>query len=678
MALWSEMMCAPERDLRIGGRIVFASGQECPLTGEMILSLAIDEGADGAIVPGSVLCASCAMDLANDEGQWLPGGRYLGGNDLAGATLLPELGAADGEEILWRSLGVFQVESAVCLEREGCVRVKAADSIAFELDGPFADGLEYPQLLEGLWRHAVGQTRYSFSGAFPGGDAVVDLPPDWKNASLRTAIGYIAAAAGCFVQLDRQGGLQLRPLWDGNAAPAAIGTDSYLKLEADDISYGGIDALRVVFAGDGTEQVFCADEAAGALWTLTISGNPLFQKDAPNLSSLAKSVLAGAAGFESEGLRFDWRGDPELRVGDRVEITDRLGRVRGGVLSRQSLRFSLGFSASCACAAPDVGSSGMRRAVTPEGGLNAAALTGAVNGALLSVGSVTANKLAAGSVTAEKLAAGAVDAGALEAVIAKIASLTAEDISADRMAAALAAFTVIAAGTAEFDFATVSHLVSQALQLEKGVGEEMFIRNLAVSYAQMAEAQIGQLCIRAGDGSYYVLDVSPEGMVVAEKVEPGDAEISAGQTEDGRVILETQIAADALSAGELSAVYALINRIDAARIDVDELFARQAFISRLVTGKIVGEKSITLIAGQAEAAATREELAHLVRIQSDGVHVGALDSSGEVVIDSDSVDIQLGGRKFSSFGGSYVEFGNYQLRRTADGGLAFKMREDTL
>lgn len=71
---------------------------------------------------------------------------------------------------------------------------------------------------------------------------------------------------------------------------------------------------------------------------------------------------------------------------------------------------------------------------------------------------------------------------------------------------------------------------------------------------------------------------------------------------------------------------------------------------------------------------SKEEFQHYVRIADDGLHVGAEGSTGEVVIDHDSVDVVLGGRRFSSFAANYVEFGNYQLRRTADGGLAFKMR----
>ena len=76
---------------------------------------------------------------------------------------------------------------------------------------------------------------------------------------------------------------------------------------------------------------------------------------------------------------------------------------------------------------------------------------------------------------------------------------------------------------------------------------------------------------------------------------------------------------------------------------------------------------------QATADAARAEFRRIVRIDDDGLHVGDNLSNGEVLIDSESVNVVLGGRKYSKFAGSYVQFGNYQLRRSSDGGLVFKL-----
>ena len=213
---------------------------------------------------------------------------------------------------------------------------------------------------------------------------------------------------------------------------------------------------------------------------------------------------------------------------------------------------------------------------------------------------VTAEKIAAGTITADKLDADTVNARVLDVVSAKIGSLTANDIETDTLAAALAQFTVVTAGTASFDRATVQHLVAEALNLEYGTADQVYIRNLAVEYAQMVGAAIGNLCIKASDGNYYSIDVDSSGNVIATETTVTDSEIASGQTDSGRVILETDITAASLNASNLLATYALINKIDAARIDVDQLFARKAFVSSLITSQIFADGgSLQLVANVA-------------------------------------------------------------------------------
>ena len=56
------------------------------------------------------------------------------------------------------------------------------------------------------------------------------------------------------------------------------------------------------------------------------------------------------------------------------------------------------------------------------------------------------------------------------------------------------------------------------------------------------------------------------------------------------------------------ASYALLNQIDAARIDVDTLFAREAFVDLLRTSRIVGDESLTMIASRISKNFRQEEL----------------------------------------------------------------------
>ena len=137
--------------------------------------------------------------------------------------------------------------------------------------------------------------------------------------------------------------------------------------------------------------------------------------------------------------------------------------------------------------------------------------------------------------------------------------------------------------------------MAEALNLEFGVGDDVFINNLKVAYAQVVSAAISNLCIKASDGYYYTIDVGADGSVTANRATVTQEEIHSGQTADGAVILETGITAQSLNTGSLLATYALVNKIDAARIDVGTLMARQAFIDALYTNQIYGGQSLEFI-----------------------------------------------------------------------------------
>ena len=89
--------------------------------------------------------------------------------------------------------------------------------------------------------------------------------------------------------------------------------------------------------------------------------------------------------------------------------------------------------------------------------------------------------------------------------------------------------------------------------------------------------------------------------------------------------------------------------------------------------QIAYEAQVAADSAQATADAARADFKRVVRVDDDGLHVGDNLSNGEVLIDSESVNVVLGGKKYSKFAGSYVQFGNYQLRRSSDGGLVFKL-----
>ena len=624
MAEWGTLIEARSREIRVSGSITFNTGTAVALTGDHIASFTITEGADSALTPGCVLCAECVLELANDAGQWNSGGCILGAKELIGSTLQLKLGVADGDTIVQRDLGTFVISGAVYLTSEAKIRITASDSIATMLSGAFSDTDAYPCTLSALWNRAAAQAGYIFSGTVSNGDAVIEAAPEWGEVSLRTAMGMIAAAAGCFVRIGRRWDLQIVPVWQD--AIYEIGAEAYMRMDAGVSAYGPVDALII---GDAT---YYGTDAHTAIFPLTIDGNPLLAN-----AQIAQGAANAIAGCRMRALEVTWRGDPELTIGSRIRITDAAGQTYDGLISGQTMTYASGFSAQLTCAVPTEGDAGVPRIITPEGGINAAMLTGAVNGNLISARSITADKLAARSVTAEKLAAGAVDAQSIAAVTAKIESLTASSIATDQLAAALAAFQVITAGSATFDAATIRHLISAALNVENTVSGEAFIRNLRVRYAQIVAATIGDLCIRASDGNYYRIDVNADGTVEATLTTVTEDEISQGHTDAGRVILATDITAENLSAANIYATYALVNKIDTARIDVGTLLARQAFIDQLNTMDIRSNSFIQMMVGDATVWRVEIESSNS-DVLTDGssttlsarVYQGAIERTGEI------------------------------------------------
>lgn len=71
-------------------------------------------------------------------------------------------------------------------------------------------------------------------------------------------------------------------------------------------------------------------------------------------------------------------------------------------------------------------------------------------------------------------------------------------------------------------------------------------------------------------------------------------------------------------------------------------------------------------------AVTRPEFERLVRVSTDGMHVGDNLTGNEVLIDSGSVNIVINGMTYSKFGANYLQLGDdMRIRRPTVGGVAF-------
>lgn len=323
--------------------------------------------------------------------------------------------------------------------------------------------------------------------------------------------------------------------------------------------------------------------------------------------------------------------------------------------------------------------------------------------------SINTDALQANSVTANKLAANAVDAQAIAALTATINAITAGDIStntlsaafahlmqvvadniqagtvtADALDAVMASIVSISVGAATFDLAEIKNLLASALVLDEGQAGSMHITNLAVTSANLLNATVGKLVIKGDDDNYYEVGVGSDGVIRTAQYDATAQEIADGRTTDGRQIVTETINAEAITGATVKAQEAVLNRVLTAALTAGQITANDAMLASasiplLYTTSIralgnsldiSANQSIRLLVGNVNAIG--EDIRRMIRIEQDGLHVGDSHTTNEVLVDSESVNVVLGGFKYSKFAADYVQFGDYQLRRSVDGGLVFK------
>lgn len=632
---------------------VTQAGESCLLDTQSVLSVTIEEALGEGFPVGKTPSKRFTLRLA----PYI----YPRAERLMGALMRLKLITQAGAVL---PAGVFRVTEVQREARQ--VTLYGADEMSLKLEEGFNDSLTYPMTLKGLVMSFAALAGCPMAaGNFVSASSQLSARPEWKlPLTLRQAARQAAGAIGGVIGVSYEGELYARSL---NAAEKfTISADrlSEMKLGS------GVFALNALeFKLDGESVTLKRNSSLPfkAYNSLSLGENPLLTR------ARVQAALNALGGIQFRRGELSTQEELLPQAGDSFFLTDEHGASHRLLVT--SLRATLTGGVwrlrliSALPTGEHASPESARRLLAPEGGLNpdvinnfasrVAALTSAyiqdlsasqirtggllakfIEAAKLRAENISASDVTTDALTAmaaeivnatvKKLNAGtissdALSAGAASMLAAKINTLTAGSLLTDELAAALAAFTVITAGSASFDRATVTHLLAGALDLEYGAGEEVFIKNLTADYAKIVRAYVGDLCVRAADGKYYLLSVDANGAVsAAEYADITGSEITGGVTDSGRTIIETEIAAGDLSASSIKGVYALINRLDAARIDVDSLYAREAFIDRLNTTDISANQylKLTLDAQQAqmdESTGRLDTISRCISFGADGM-----------------------------------------------------------
>ena len=324
-------------------------------------------------------------------------------------------------------LGVWYVHKPS--GKEGGTRfvLRGYDKLMTEYNDPFDDSaLNYEGSVTladilSIFGFAIGGTLACNS------TAAIAARPDWGAAcTVRQALGYVAAAGGCFVQVDRTGALQLVKVNSG-AAAKAISTASYMELENDN-AYFAFNRLKIKPRGGRrtayTESAINTGIPEAGNNTLVMIDNPLFADGAANLQTMTTALATALSGYSLDLMTFSHRGDPTMVLGDRVTITDRRGETITTPIIQQTMQFGAGFRSTISCRISLEAM--LPSTISPNGTISSVAFgKGTVDPSVLMFKSITSQHIAADAITTTELAAGAITAD--KAIIANGAITSAQN-----------------------------------------------------------------------------------------------------------------------------------------------------------------------------------------------------------------------------------------------------------
>ena len=172
----------------------------------------------------------------------------------------------------------------------------------------------------------------------------------------------------------------------------------------------------------------------------------------------------------------------------------------------------------------------------------------------------------------------------LQAQVAQIVAASIQDAhittaQIDDLAAAVAKLIHAEVGVGEFTLAEIKNLLAEALVLEQGSADSMYITNLAVTSANLLSAMLGKLVLKGEDGKYYQVMVGADGTIHTQEVEPSEAEIEAGETESGQGIVDTSANFADLTAQNIKGNEGIFQAILAQSMTAGKLTAGEALIA---------------------------------------------------------------------------------------------------
>jgi len=224
------------------------------------------------------------------------------------------------------------------------------------------------------------------------------------------------------------------------------------------------------------------------------------------------------------------------------------------------------------------------------------ALVGLLSADALDAVRADINTIVSNNLTSDQLYVNLAAIAVAQLTTANIQNASISWASINTLAAVIASIADTQIGTAQIDYAKIVDLVTETAIITEGVGGELYISRLAVTDANMVSLTVGDLMLKASNGSFVRLTVDELGDVVGVPVLVEGDNIDEATISGDHLIAET-ITARELNVSQIMASSAMVGAINAANIDVANLFAATATISQL-DSYIVSANTIEALQGE--------------------------------------------------------------------------------
>ena len=586
------------RDIDISATITLRSGAQFIVPAEDIYSYTSSGTASASGIPiGEAISYTYTMSVTASACPYTAA-------ELDGAEVRVRMGvrgdsASDYEYV---DAGAWYVTDVDAPEASSAITIKGSDALNLYFGQTFSDTeAGYPITMGNLLALVCAIPGVAVkSNNWLNSNTLIAKKPRWSDSvTLRSIVGYIAACAGGFAQIDPSG--QLEIITAGRGSVMQITPEAYTSFTPTGGAKFSFNCLRVVFVPE-SEDATAADAVRFAIDgsiednatnCVAVENNPLYTE------AIAASVRDALNDVEYSGAALSWLGDPRVCCGHTMQITVLDGQQYKTLVTNRQLTFDGGLLMTCTSSMPtlyDTSShySSSGRLFNSNGTLPVTRISdfsGGVVDAMVGkfdriiAGDITTDTLGAKFIEATKASIGHLDADSIDANVIKAGTVTADKIASKTITA-----DQLKAGLITAESGIIADGAIGTAQIADGSITSAKVVELNADVIKAGTLSAERLVIVGEDGIIYRLNAASSGLTLTELEKDEYKNYINGTVIVAKSITAAQIAAQTITGNEI-----LAGSITAKEIDVSNLFAAEATIQALNAMDITGNTYLKLM-----------------------------------------------------------------------------------